>query len=127
VAPPDGEEIVFVVRSFQCPKALEALIVGDGYAIGHVGSLDEAVAVLRSRRVRAVLVGTRPFTEKDREAARLCRQAAPHTAIVAVANAAAPLWRLKMALDCHATALLLWPTEHDFVAAALASAEARGR
>src|SRR5574339_782615 len=32
---------------------------------------------------------------------------------------------LKMALDCHATALLLWPTERDLVAAALARSEER--
>jgi hypothetical protein len=109
------EPVVLAVRGFDYPAELQAILEASGCVIERVQSLEDAAAVLAVGRARALLVGARHFTRRDRLALRLCRLVAPETALVIVAGESTPACCLVEALDCRVAALLYWPGDGDAV------------
>jgi len=97
---------------------LVAMLAREGYATDRVPRLDDALCLLGSGTMQALLVASRPFAASDLLLLRRIRELSPRTAVVVVTKTPTDP-DLKRAFESGATAFLSWPASSDTVRQAI--------
>lgn len=106
-----------VVLAGEAPEwqpELGAWLAREGYVAERVPRLEDALPLLESGSVQALLVASRPFAASDLLVVRRIRELSPRTAVVVVTRTPTDP-DLKRAFESGATAFLSWPASNDAV------------